>query len=328
MTDEQPSTTPEPPAVATAEPVSLPSWMRESDTSQELTPAERRRLTWARHRGKVLVGLVAVVALALVVLLGLGGHTLVEGVRTATPPSPSPVPPNTIGEPQDHFADTPAADFPVGAEGIVLPPALATGPFSAGQVRSTLDGVRRALIEARLETAMLVGDNEPFLALLAKDARAGLLPQFADSTFLNYATRVDSRTDWEPDVRVSGTISYRATKDADGIRILEVTARFAWVYAFDMYLGKAVPPGAHLVVIRDTQVWALPHPDDVRASARGLWLDSAEATTWNADCSKTKNGFIALDPWFPGKGRRGSDPSPGLAEVFDPERPSRATESC
>ncbi|MEH0840825.1 hypothetical protein V6U81_00315 [Micromonospora sp. CPCC 205711] len=328
MTDEQPPTTPEPSAVATGEPVRLPSWMRELDTPQELTPAERRRLNWARHRGKVLVGLVAVMALALVVLLGLGGHALVESVRTATPPSPSPVPTSTIGEPQDHFADTPAADFPVGAKGIVLPPARATGPFTAGQVRSTLEGVRRALIEARLETAMLVGDNEPFLALLAKDARAGLLPQFADSTFLSYATRMDSRTDWEREVRVSGTITYRATEDADGVRTLEVTTRFAWVYAFDIYLGKAVPPGAHLVVIRDTQVWALPHPDDVRASARGLWLDSAEASSWNADCSKIKDGFIDLKRWFPGNGRRGSDTSPGLEEIFDPERPSRATESC
>ncbi|MGC5017804.1 hypothetical protein [Micromonospora sp. DT47] len=325
MTDDQPSTTSERPAVATAEPVRLPSWMRESDTPQEVTPSERRRLTWARHRGKLLVGIVAAVAVVLVAAVGLYGYAVVEVVRTATPPSPSPVPTSTIGEPRDHFAGTPAADFRVGEKGIVLPPARATGPFGAAQVRSTLARVRQALIAARLDTSMLVGDNEPFLALLAEDAREPLVPQFADSTFLNYATRMDSRTDWAPDPRVSGKMTYRATEDADGVRVLEVTTRFAWVYAFDMYLGKNVPPGAHLVVIRDTQVWTMPHPDDVPASARGLWLETAEATVWNADCSKIRNGFVDLEPSFPGGGRRGTaDPQ----DVFDPERPSRATESC
>jgi hypothetical protein len=312
-------------AAADDEPVRIPEWMRQPQEEHPLTRSERVRLGWERHSGKVLGGTGGLLVLALFAVLGTIGHGVFERVRDVRDPAPEPVPTSAVGSPRDHFAGTPATTFAAGELGIVLPTATAQGPFTGAQVRAALEKVRQALIQSRLDTAMLVGDKEPFLALLAPDARRDLMPDFDNGVFLNYATRLDSYADWEPDIRVKGTLSVRATKDPDGIRVLEVTSRFAWVYPFDVV--RKAPPGTGLVVIRDTVVWHVPHPQDVRASSRGLWLVSADATASNADCARLGDGFVTVEPWMEGYGRRatpGEDPD----DVFDLDKPARATEQC
>lgn len=105
MTDGQsPGTTHDRFAVAAAdEPVRLPSWMAEAGSEQELTGAERRRLTWARHRGKLgagfLVG-VAVLLVALTIVVGVAVVRLVGGE------APAPAPTGTVDAGQDGGTDS------------------------------------------------------------------------------------------------------------------------------------------------------------------------------------------------------------------------------
>ncbi|WP_433348305.1 hypothetical protein [Micromonospora sp. CA-111912] len=311
------------------EEVRLPDWMRQVGTEQQLDRAERRRLAWGRHRGKLLVGAVALGAVALLGATVTVVRTVVDGVRSATPSTPSPGADSfAAGEPRDYFAGTPAAGFAVGERGIQLPPARPTGPFSAAQVRTALDTTRRALIESRLGATMLHGSYKPFLAVLAEDAREELSPYFTDARFWYFATRMDKSFRSKKEIRVSGKISYEATENTNGIPVLAVTTRFSWVYAFERLAGQA-PPEADLVVVRDAVVWHLPHPDHASPSERGLWLDSAEAVIWNAECDLLRQeGFLDVKPWVSNGRQVGPARGVPLTEVFDPERAARVPGSC
>ncbi|TDC49590.1 hypothetical protein E1258_27060 [Micromonospora sp. KC207] len=311
------------PASRVDEDLRVPDWMRQVGTEQVLDRSERRRLAWGRHRGKLLVAVVALGAAGLLGATAVVVGTVTEGVRTATAPTPAPF----ASGPRDYFAGTPAAGFAVGERGIALPPARATGPFSEAQVRAALDTTRRALVESRLADTMLRGDPGPFLAVLAEDARTDLTPLLSDSRRRLFTTQFAREYRRVDEIRVSGKVSYQATEDDSRVRVLAVTTRFSWVYAFERLAGEA-PPEANLVVVRDTLVWQFPHPDDVVPGARGLWLASAEALHWNAMCDELgQTGRLDVEP-----GRYRSRGGPAgrvpLTEVFDPERAARVPGTC
>lgn len=274
--------------------------MTGEDAAEPLTRGERARLTWARHRGKLLVGFVALVLLGLLGATAVVGRHVVDRVRSAPQTTASPVPTSAVGEPRDLFAGTAAADFATGERAIVLPAAAAQGPFTAAQVRAALIAVRRALVAARVDLGMLLGDPEPFLALLAPDNRRERAVDFTGNAFLHYATRVDSHNPAADDPRAKGTITYRATTNDSGIPMLEITTEYVWVYPYD--IPRTTPGEAGLVAIRDRVVWHVPRADAVRPSERGLWLVSAQATTSNADCVRLEEGFLAVEPWRGGRG--------------------------
>jgi hypothetical protein len=298
--DTPPSTSDRYMVASRGEPVQLPRWMTGEDADEPLTREEHARLTWNRHRGKLRVGFVALVVLALVGATAVVGNHFVDRLGGVTQPTSSPVPTSAVGEPRDLFAGSKAEDFAVGESALVLPAATAQRPFTASEVGAALTSVRKALIEARLDLSMRLGDSEPFLALLAPDARKQLAPDFDGYVFLNYATRIGSRHPRSTEVRAKGTMTYRATTDGGGVPVLEITTEYVWVYAFDV--PRTTPAQAGLVAVRDKVVWHLPRADDVRPAERGLWLVSAEAGTSNADCSRLKEGFLTVHPWMGGPG--------------------------
>ncbi|MFI6068045.1 hypothetical protein ACIA47_22650 [Micromonospora sp. NPDC051227] len=267
----------------------------------------------------------------LTLLMIIGGVVLIgrvaDGVSASASasPTPTPTPPvSRVGEPRDLFAGSPAASFAPGENAVQMPAAKGTGPFTAAQVRNALESVRKALIESRLDISMFMGDPEPFLALLAPDARERLRPDFSSNSFLRYATRMASPSDWEPGARADGRISYRATEEK-GIRLLEVSTEFVWAYPFDVDLRA--PAGAGLVAVRDRVVWQVPHPDDVQTSSRGLWIGSAEAVTWNADCAQLRDGWVREQYWLADlHGKRIPAGDPGT--IFDLDAPAPTTMRC
>lgn len=315
------------PAFAEVTPVRLPDWMRPPESEHRPTGLDRPRFFWARHNGPLTVGL----GFALALLMVAGGawwvNRVADGYREATSaptPSTTPEPTSAVGTPRDHFAGTPAASFPIGEKAIALPPAKATGAFSTAQVRAALDSVRRALVESRLDLHMRVGDTEPFLALLAPDARERLRPWLDSSRMLTFATRTGSQVRVADDPRARGRITYRAAR-ADGIRMLEVTTEFVWAYPFDVV--RRAPAGAGVVAVRDRVVWHVPYPADVVASSRGLWLDSAKMITWNADCSRHGDGWLDVIRWIPDvHGQRPPGGDPG--DIFDLDAPQPTTRRC
>ncbi|MFK4243472.1 hypothetical protein ACI2KV_11380 [Micromonospora chokoriensis] len=320
---------PPPPPVAVAEvnPVRLPEWMHSAQTEHQPTGWDRVRFFSARHNGALLLGFGLVLALLLVG----GGLVMVDrvadAVRAGTPatPTPSATPPvSRVGEPRDLFAGSPAASFVPGEQAVQMPAAKDTGPFTAAQVRTALESVRKGLIEGRLDTSMFTGDPEPFLKALAPDAREQLRSDFTGNSFLRYATRMASPSDWEPDVRADGRVSYRASKE-NGVRVLEVSTEFVWAYPFDVDLRA--PAGASVVALRDRVVWQVPHPDDVPASARGLWIVSAEAVTWNADCAQLRDGWVQEQFWV-AETHRDRIPAGDPGTIFDLDAPPPTTTRC
>ncbi|MFC0096096.1 hypothetical protein ACFFKH_00955 [Micromonospora marina] len=297
---------PDPYVVATrGEQVQLPSWMTGADAQVPLTRAERFRLVWSRQRGKRYVTLVVVLALVLIGGTAVLGRVTVDRVRggsaaaASAEASPSPVPLSRVGEPRDLFAGTLGADFAVGEAGIVLPQAAARPPFTTREVAAALTQVRAALIQARLDLSMILGDTEPFLALLAPASRAQMRTDFEDSSFLHYATRIGSQ-DSADEIRVRGEMRYRAVTGDDGLPILRITTEYVWMYAFDV--PRTTPGRAGIATIRDRVVWEVPHPDRLPAAKRGLWLVSAQASTSNVDCARLGEGFFVVEPWTGGPG--------------------------
>jgi hypothetical protein len=312
-------------AAADDEPVRIPEWMRQPQEEHPLTRSERIRLGWERHSGKVLGGIGGLLALALLGTLGWSGFAFARRVHDGGPvlpgrtASPGPRPTDGSGNSLGPFVATPAEHFAEGEAAITLPAARATAPFTVQQVAGGLAKVKRGLVEGRLDLNMLSDDPQPFLALLAPDARAAVRDDLAQGANLGYATRImdDAEPAWKygDGIRGRGGVEYRSTVDRDGVRVLEITTRFFWVYSFDLWRPQAYPPGAELVTVRDEVVWHLPYPADVRPTSRGLWIDSTAVTVLNASCAAMRKGFIDLAPEEPL--RRRSAPAP-TGDVYDP----------
>ncbi|MFU8850562.1 hypothetical protein ACNAW0_06220 [Micromonospora sp. SL1-18] len=319
---------------ASAEVVKVPDWMRHPVQEHELTRRERLHLGWERHGGK----LIGAVSLLLVVgFLGFLGTTawrfvdkanrgeVVLGTRATKAPRQVDANGNTLGV----YLDTPVEHFAEGEQAIVLPAARPAGPFTQKQVADALSSVRAALVQGRLSKDMLYGDPKVFLARLAPGARAGVTEDLAGGNNLGYATRIlrDADPAFVPEdgIRARGTIEYTATTTGDGVRMLAITTRFIWVYSFDLFQAQKYPPGAELVTVRDEVVWQFPHPDDVRASSRGLWIGSAAVTVGNASCDAMMRGYLALE-YDPVVFRR---PKPGpTSDIYDPGWQPGDGESC
>ena len=250
----------------------LPDWLRSSQTEHQPTGWDRVRFFSARHNGALLLGLGLVMALLMVV----GGVVLfgrvADGVRTSASASPTPSA-HPAGE-QGRRTTGPVRRV---AGGLLAPPrrpcgcaaAKSTGPFTAAQVRTALESVRKALIESRVDISMFSGD--PSRSSRCSPRRlannSGETSRTAASCGTPRGWR--RRRSGSSASRADGRVSYRATRQ-DGIRVLEVSTEFVWAYPFDVDLRA--PAGASVVALRDQVVWQVPHPDDVPASARGLWV--------------------------------------------------------
>jgi hypothetical protein len=212
----------------------------------------------------------------------------------------------------DPFAGTPAAAFADGEEGITLPAAEAVGDFSQDEVAGALEQVRAAMIATRIDQQMLVDrDPGPFLQLMSEANRDFLQQDFEGASFGYFASQLADGSELAVATpRVDGQVSYEATLDSGGIRVVEVVTSFVWAYAFVVPDGDPELDG--IVVVRDELVWHLPHEDDVIPEATGLWLWEGEAYAWGIDCDAFDQGFLApqreLSVGFDG---------PEEGEVFD-----------
>ncbi|GGR70247.1 hypothetical protein GCM10010169_12310 [Micromonospora fulviviridis] len=342
MTDDRPdSAPPRQPAPAPGHrpgPAAAPEWPRQPPPGAVGPRRDGGQRSWpGRHSGSLLTGVTALLLLAFVGVVGgavlvsmpsAGGRPVV--FPTFGPPSgppsgaPSPTSAASAAPPRAStpFDGTPAAGFPQGQAGIVLPAAKRTGPFTEKQVAAALTKVRTVLVTARLDRRFITDDDpEPLVRQFARDARAGMRKAFASDTFAAYATRFAPGARLTADQpRVKGRISYRSTKDADGIRILAVTTNFVWSYAF---ATSSTVPGDGLVVVHDTVVWSMPHPDDVESSSKGLWIEDANSYAANIDCAAYEKGLLDLGTHsFDGPG------GPDLDAVFDPAATLDLPDTC
>ncbi|MFE9764355.1 hypothetical protein ACFYPC_07450 [Streptomyces sp. NPDC005808] len=128
-------------------------------------PAVRRRPP--RHRGLSRQALILVLLIAVAF-----GTAIYMGVRhpyqtpVAQPPEPLrmtviPLAPQTAvpgaTSPEDLYANSPAAQFRIGADGITLPASRRTAHFSDSQVVTALTTVKDYLVESSLDPEVLTG---------------------------------------------------------------------------------------------------------------------------------------------------------------------------
>jgi hypothetical protein len=331
MTDDRPNSapprTPTPAPASGAGPATTPQWPPRPQIDADSSRGGRLRVWLGRHSGGLLSGLLVLAFVGVVggaVLVSMptaGGRPVVfptisqpAGEQTGAPTSP----PASAGP----FDDPPAAAFPAGLAGIVLPAAKRSGPFTENQVAAALAKVRTALVTARLDRRFMTAkDPEPLIRQFARDARADLRKELASDTFAAFATRLAPGSRLTTDQpRVKGRISYRASKDADGIRILAVTTNFVWAYAFET---SSTPPGDELVVVHDTVVWSVPHPDDVDQASKGLWIEDADSYAVNIDCAAFDKGLLGL-----GTPSSGGPEEPDPDAVFDPDKTLDLPDTC
>ncbi|MCW3844269.1 hypothetical protein ONA70_29690 [Micromonospora yasonensis] len=333
MTDDRPNSAAPPnpaPAPSGAGPATAPPWPRQPHGDADSSRDGGLRSWLGRHSGTMLSGVTVLLLLAFVGVVGVAVLVSIpqaDGRRvvfpTISPPAGEPAetsaPPPAAAGP---FDGTPAAAFPQGPAGIVLPAPKRTGPFTEKQVAAALAKVRTAVVTARLDRRfMTTADPEPLIRQFARDARADLRKDFASDTFAAFATRLAPGARLTADQpRVKGRVSYRATKDADGIRILAVTTNFVWAYALET---SSTGPGDGLVVVHDTVVWSVPHPDDVERGSNGLWIEDADSYAANIDCAAFDKGL--LDLGRPGSGGP-DDPDPDA--VFDPDQALDLPDTC
>ncbi|MET9298459.1 hypothetical protein ABZX66_03975 [Micromonospora aurantiaca] len=334
MTDHRPAPDPYPTGHSPEDELGrVPEWLRRAAPEVEPGRGDRLRIALGGHSGKLLGG---VVVLALLAFFGLVGNLGYQGFQrwreistaypTTSPPSgeqavSSASPPPAAGP----FDGTPAAGFPEGAAGIALPRVKRTGPFTEKQVADGLAKVRKALVTARLDRTFFTEKSpDRLVRQFAPDTRASIRKDFTAGGAANYATRLGPGTRLTNDPpRVQGRISYRATRDAYDIRVLEITTNFVWVYAVRSTRAPSVPD---VILVHDTVIWEVPLPADVVTGSRGLWMRDANSYVTNVECAGLSKGLLELEitPTYGDAGSSGEHPD----AVYDLDRSLKVADPC
>ena len=198
------------------------------------------------------------------------------------------------------FDGTPAATFPSGEDGLVMPAAQVVGAWSEQEVAQALAKVKAALVASHLDHRMIV-DHDPsaFLALLAPSNGDDIGQDIRDGGRVTTAVRIakDATLSGETP-RVSGRTTYREGA-WDGIAVLEVITNYVWVYPFQV---PQTWTGDRVAVVHSEEHWYFPKDKAVAAGNRGMNLYDTDGYLSHIDCALASAGFTA-----PGRG--GADPS-------------------
>jgi hypothetical protein len=220
----------------------------------------------------------------------------------------------------DPYDSTPAAHFPIGADGFVLPEAHAVDGFTAEEVANALARVKQALIASYLDPRMLIErDPTPMLNLLAPDSVDTVRARFNAGQYGTTLIQLAPHTSLAATPKVNGRMSYHRV-NWNGLPTLEVTTNYVIAYAFTR-------PSSVVVVHAETH-WMFPSEDNLRPSSRGMYLGRTSGYWHGMDCGLAALGLTApapsvdrnINPDF-------RDPDP-LDAYFDPSRPVDVTSAC
>ncbi|MDF3143909.1 MULTISPECIES: hypothetical protein [unclassified Streptomyces] len=226
-------------------------------------PAVRRRPPLRRglSRQALILVLLIAVAFGTAIYMGVrhpyqnpdGSGPLAEPLRmTVIPLAPQGKVPGT-SDTNHLYAQSPAAQFRIGAEGIPLPAARRTAHFSDSQVTNALSIAKDYIVRSSLYPEVLTADQiRPVRVLLDPDQ----LDQFDQSFSHPAADGRHAPTGWlvrfdpaqaelaDRKIRVQGTLQAAETDSST----LEVTADHTFVYAL-----RAVEAGADQTARADKQ---------------------------------------------------------------------------
>lgn len=149
---------------------------------------------------------------------------------SAAPSTEAPQDP-TVGQP---WAGSPALSWPSGADGIVLPPAQATGAFSQSQVATQLQTVKSFLVAANVDPATVAGGTpQAALDLLERQERDKATAALTHPTDADDPTSWFSRFNPRTAVPVGNVVKVQGHTEfeSDGDHGLLVHTDYTFVYA-------------------------------------------------------------------------------------------------
>ncbi|GGX38370.1 hypothetical protein [Streptomyces fructofermentans] len=318
--------------------------LRQQDARGEVPPGWRTGPAWQETNGRAarrrrmwaIVGVPLVVALAVVAMkpsllpgdpFGTGADEgadstapLAEGIArpTAAPVSAGPGTP-TLERP---FADSPAARYADGAEGIVLPEAKAVGSFSEAQVAQALKQTKALLVDANLDPKTLLGGTPETVLDKVLDPRQPGMVADAESWLRKPGRNHDPLTlfsRFDPDeVRLVGDVVKtrgRTTFEAGREGVVTIHADYTFVYA----LAPADPDSTEVTrtIVRRALELELVDPAKYRVTPGRLVVVSHEQELSNSAC-RVHDGF--LHPQFPSQAPVEEDRSGPTTDPYDLDR--------
>jgi hypothetical protein len=219
----------------------------------------------------------------------------------------------------DPYQATPAANFPIGDEGIVMPAPTALPDVPVSTVADALLQVRRALHAAYLDDAMLVRhDPGPLLSLLAPDSAKVVRTTYERGGYGTTMVRLAPGTSLAGPPRVSGRTRF-AQVDWRGTPAVDVTTNYVLVYALN------TPDG--VVVFHSATHRMFPQGRNLLPSSRGMYLGRTQGYWQGMDCTTSATGLTAAAP----KHDRGANPNftdDDPDAYFDPHRSVRVGAGC
>ncbi|MBT2482024.1 hypothetical protein [Streptomyces sp. ISL-94] len=283
------------------------------------------------RQGMLLVLLIAT-AFAAAVYMGLRNPYIPPASGPARPLAGTVVPlapasAVTGGRPADLYATSPAADYRVGAAGIVLPAVRRTHHFTDGQVVTALSIAKDYLVQSSLDPDVLAGTaSRPVRVLLDPDQ----LAQFDRSMSAPVGDGAHAATAWlvrfdpttavlaDSRVRVSGTLSFEEVTP----NVLEVTTDHTFVYAVRPATGApAAADGASLFTVRRELRLRFDRED---LAARRAEVASAYVMAGPQDCSADPAG--GFRPVLAGAGP--TTVGPAASDPYATGHPRRAAGLC
>jgi hypothetical protein len=219
---------------------------------------------------------------------------------------------------KDPFAGTPAARYPEGEAGIVLPEATQLGEWTPVQVQNVLARTKRTLIAARLDPVTVEqGNPAAYLATISPGARTTVAASFDTAEAPGYISRLDPAYRLLAPVRVKGTMTVTLGPKKE----LVVGADYVWIYPLSTPLGASTPkwPGAKLVVVHSVETYQWFPPKGIAKKDTGLRPGAGQFSTINMDCALVNKGRLGLPSATPGR----AAPVPDN-KAYDPATPPSA----
>jgi hypothetical protein len=222
--------------------------------------------------------------------------------------------------PANPYETSPAGNFPIGADGIVTPPAAAVDGMTAAQVADALGRVKQALEAAYLDHRLLVDhDPSPLLNLLAPDSATTVWQRFEAGQYGTAMVQLAAGTTLAGEPRSSGQMSYQRVV-WDGRPALDVTTNYVFVYAF------ARPSG--MVVIHTETHWMFPMGADLRSSSRGMYLGRTNGYWHGMNCTLAAIGRTAPATAQDPHANPNYHDTDSLDSYFDPTRSIQVSSAC
>lgn len=282
-----------------------PKWVRQVNRRAKADVRQMHRAAFFRNHRKTLFATVAALAVSTLVSAvisapGLGALTALT--RAGASPGGAGAPPTTATsrvrariDLNQPFANTPAAGWADGAQGIVPPAPAPAGPYTAAQVASAQTSVKQALINAHLDPAMLRRhDPTAYLALFSASDQAATRPRLAPGHEKDAATDVTMLADGHQLLpappKVRGTMS--ASTDPFGNLLVHTNYVFAYAFA-DAKAADLLDPMEIVAVQHFQSDFIVISDEHYGAGDRGLWHDTSKSFGYSVNCAESAKGFLA-----------------------------------